>query len=252
MSLVALESFGSEAPRIRKPSDVTLPPDPQDRIENAKKAFEVLSREVLDYEGPDFDPVTGRISIGRDVEGNRTHWQLLDADGHPCHGVVMGVGESGKSSVLDIIIVGAAASGLFVPWMADGGGRHHIRNTWRSRLDWIAPDLEEFKLMLRAAAEIVAARREKADFQRVCRETPAILIAVDDAHLAFAESPETVQCAERIVKDGPPAGVAMVVVVPDGNIARFGGSNVIRSLIGKANRAVFGQIDGLQLLEDLG
>jgi hypothetical protein len=163
----------------------------------------------------------------------------------------MGLPSSGKTTLLDIITLGAMASGFFVPWVADGGGRHDLHARWKQYVDWITADLDELRLMLGAAAEIAKDRRESSHFQRICRETPGILITLEEAHLAFADSPDLVPLVELLVRDGPDAGVALVVTVPDGNIARFGGSQIVRSLIGKTNRTVFGQVDGAQLLEDL-
>ncbi|TYB92495.1 hypothetical protein FXF53_28780 [Micromonospora sp. WP24] len=250
VSDIVLQSFGEKAPAVRKPPEVDLPEHAYTDEERIK-GFELLRDKVFEYEGPDFSPATGEFSVGVGADGGRVRSQAISEQGAPRHGVIMGPPGSGRTNALTVAMLGYISSGLFVPWLADGGGRHLEQlRAWHRNLDWIAPNQEEMLAMLTAALNIAEFRAKDGSYAAITRGKPGILIAIDDAHLAFSTSKRITYLCERLSELGPTAGIAIIVVVPDGNVARFGGSHKMRSNLGKKNLQVLGIVDGDVLFEE--
>jgi hypothetical protein len=81
--------------------------------------------DKVPYEGPSYDPSTGRFRMGRgsdreDIWG----WQLNAPGQGVCHGLIIGEPGSGKTNMLRVITVEAVCSGKFVVWHADPTRRH--------------------------------------------------------------------------------------------------------------------------------
>ncbi|TQJ24317.1 hypothetical protein FBZ33_4643 [Micromonospora sp. A202] len=249
---LALLSFGRRAPAVRKPPEVSLGEEVGEikTVEEREAEFGLLSGIDARYDHPDFDHDEGRFSVGLDLDGSKVYWDVWDEDGNPRHAVIMGPTGSGKTNVLSVAVLGIAASGLFVSWLSDVTDRHNILRVWGILADWIAVNPHELLLMLGAALAIAEDRRVNGVFKGISRKTPGILLVVEDLHLVVDQMPHLVGKFERLSEIGPAAGVAIVVTVPDSNIARFGGSEKLRSNLGTGHRQVLGIFDGDDLFAD--
>ncbi|MFI5484699.1 hypothetical protein [Micromonospora echinaurantiaca] len=252
LSDIVLHSFGERAPSVRKPPEVDLDFESDHRtLEEREEEFKRISTIEAQYAGPDFDHETGRFSVGIGLDGTKMHWEVWDQNRLLRNGVIMGPPDSGKTNSLTVAIFGYLDSGLFIPWLGDGGGRHNLLRKWGRAADWIASNPRELELMLGAAVAIAEGRRTDSAYQGISRKTPGILLAVEDLHLALDNAPHLVEKFERLSEIGPASGVATVVTVPDSNLARFGGSRKLRSNLGSGHRQVFGIFDGDDLFADL-
>ncbi|MFD6770950.1 hypothetical protein ACFWC6_32550 [Micromonospora chalcea] len=249
---LALRSFGHRAPSIRKPPEVALGEEVAETksAEEREAEFSLLAGIDARYDRPDYDHEKGRFSVGVGLDGSKLYWDVWDENGNPRHAVIMGPPGSGKTNVLGVAILGITASGLFVPWISDVTDRHNILRVWGILADWIAVNAAELARMIGAALAIAEDRQVNGIFRGISRKAPAILLVVEDLHLALDELPQLVGKLERLSEIGPAAGVVLVVTVPDSNIARFGGSEKLRSNLGTGHRQVLGIFDGDELFAD--
>ena len=117
-STAVLSIFGEEAPRLRRPPEVRLPGDkPTWSLDEAREAYAVLRQEVIEYNGPGFDPATGLFPTGTYADGQRGHWRLVRPGQGVCHGVIAGARQTGKTNSLDLLRTEVLCSGLFGPLM---------------------------------------------------------------------------------------------------------------------------------------
>ena len=247
VSDVTLYCFGGKAPKVRRPHDVVLPIE-EDVSDEVEEAFASFASKTFPFEGPKFDPSTGFIEVGVAVDGSPSRWALVSDGRHAVNGVIMGPSESGKTNLLNVIRVTAFSTGMFLLWEVDIGNRHRIQD-FISLVDWVAVELSEARNMLEAGLQIARSRATSGAFSAVGRETPGILIIIEDAHQVFDQDSVLVDIATEIASLGPKSGVALILTVPDSNVARFGG-NALRSALKGSNLVSCGQVDGYSLIED--
>lgn len=203
------------------------------------------------YEGPTYNPATGRFSIGRNSTGEDMEgWQLNAPSEGVRHGLIVGEQGTGKTNILRVITVEAACTGKFLVWHADPTRRHEVVKTWGQIADWIAESPGETVLMLEAAGRLISARRQAGGNLDPAPDKPGVLIMIDDCQAVFAGNLRATKLAERIVTTGGPAGVGLIVTARGADLAYFGGSRILRSGLGTGNRIVFGLgTEALQALD---
>ncbi len=213
-STAVLSIFGEEAPRLRRPPEVRLPGDkPTWSLDEAREAYAVLRQEVIEYNGPGFDPATGLFPTGTYADGQRGHWRLVRPGQGVCHGVIAGARQTGKTNSLDLLRTEVLCSGLFGPLMLiDPTGRHDF-TAWRDYAYAVADTPESAIDLLSAIARAVVARRKVGNYE-LSASTPGILVTLENAHTIFATSLLAVREADVIARFGESVGVSLVVTVP--------------------------------------
>jgi hypothetical protein len=141
----------------------------------------------------------------------------------------------GKTNALRLVMVEAMCSGRFVVWPAYPSGRHDRSWAEDGLADWIARNPAETVEMLRAAADIIPARRKAGGYSDPLPEKPGILIALDECEHIFAGNKEATALGELIVTEGASAGVALVASARGASLAYFGGSARLRSGMASGN-----------------
>lgn len=191
------------------------------------------------YPGPRYDPATGEIDIGVTARGRVSKWLLNPPGAGVRHGLIVGEEGCGKTNTLRILNLGAVSSGLFVLWAAGPSGRHDL--SWmKDAADWIVTGREQTTEMLRAAAQVVAARLGEGGYAQPSPERPGILLTIDDCQQVFAGNPEAARLAEAILADGARTGIALVVTARGTELAYFGGSAKLRAGFAAGTKAAMG------------
>ena len=187
------------------------------------------------FEKLSYDPATGRFEFGLGPGGVPMHWKLHTPGEGVHHGLIVGEEGMGKTSALRLVMVETMCSGRFVVWPADPSGRHDLSWAEDGLADWIARDPAETVKMLRAAADIIPARRKAGAYSDPLPEKPGILIAIDECEHVFAGNKEATSLGELIVTEGASAGVALVATARGASLAYFGGSARLRSGLASGN-----------------
>jgi len=200
------------------------------------------------WPGPSYDAATGRIEIARGPENEPQMWQLHTPGVGVEHGLILGGLQLGKTSLLRVLNLEAVCSGRFVIWPADPTGRHDLPKVWTKVADCIPQTPAETVKMLTAANAAIQARLDNDGYADPSPDRPGILITIDECQHVFAGNPEATALAERIVTDGGPAGVGLVVTSRGADLAYFGGSRLLLAGLGRRNRLAFGTVTGLDLL----
>jgi hypothetical protein len=249
---VTLRVFGVRAPRTRKPASVDLEDDVYAQMDRYCAELGRLP-DVIPYDGrPLFDPQTGAVSLGEDAEGTVIRQTIVDTQGQPMHAMVLGPAGSGKSNTLTMLTLGMMQARPTLLWTADAVSRHlpRMRAVVRSGLaDWAAVDLTELELILGAAVALAERPGQGSLSGPDGGAFPlSILITIEDAHHAF-RAPRLRTLAERLVVAGPRAGISMAITMPDENIARFGGSTLLRKAFADGIVMCLGEEDALLTME---
>ena len=247
-SAAVLNIFGDEAPRIRRPPEVALPGTEHTwSLDQAKENYAALS-QVIEYEGPAFDPITGLVRVGQYADGHIAHWQLMKPRQGVCHGILAGPKGTGKTNALNILRTEAICTGLFGLILIDPTGRHNS-TVWRPYTYEEADNFEASVDLLSRLSRAVLARRKVGNYLPSAT-TPGILVTVEDAHLLFSKSSLAARRANIIAQFGESVGVGLVVTIPDLNIARFGNLHSLRTALRRHNTAVFGPPDAYEMLAE--
>jgi hypothetical protein len=186
--------FNTADPPPRRP---TL--DPRDEPGIYRTHDDEFSELPLQYfHGPSYDPVTGSFNIGVTLDG-QAPWKLNTTGGRIHNGLIVGPPECGKTNTLRIIVIEAAASGLFVPMLADprDSNRHATGLGRALGEEYFSNDLPGTAELLRKLNRIITYRQENGRFSTPTTETPGVLLLLEDAHTVFPD-PKLARLGERI------------------------------------------------------
>ncbi|MFJ5234097.1 hypothetical protein ACIQBJ_29850 [Kitasatospora sp. NPDC088391] len=200
-----------------------------------------------------YDPVSGTVALGDDRGGAESRVPLHRPGTGVCHGAVVGGPGVGKSNTLTVLLVGALASGRFVLWLLDwSAGQKHFRALLEAdRADRYAGDRpSEALAVLRGAVRLIEHRRA-GEHAAPAPTEPGVLVAVEDAHRLFGAVPEAVPLCLRILREGGPQGVGLLLTAPDLETASFGGSAELRrEVLDDANWTLLMGSAALPMLRD--
>jgi len=267
---VTMRVFGNEAPVIRKPPGVTLPPRTltsrelreDDEGFVAQDAIRAAVREAREKEreankplahpgGSTYDPSTGTIAAGEQNDGRRIRWRLHDATtGRVNSGLIFGDPDTGKSNLLQVLLLEAGMTGVYFIVPSDPSGRNDFLEKWghlaTSRP--IATNVEGTIETLRSACRMIDARGAEGYYTAPSEDVPAVLFGVDDADPVLLD-PEGARLVGRIVVEGGERGIGLYMVVSD-LVALAENPALMRHLVTCDQKAAF-CLDGNFVLADL-
>jgi hypothetical protein len=233
-------------------------------VDSAREELEEKLREIdaepsptdgvpadLPYKGPTYDPATGRFRAGEGANGHVGYWELNTPGEKVCNGLIAGPAQIGKSSVLRLVLVEAIQAERFVLWTADPSGRGELPGPVEPAVKQSAGTPKETKTMLEAALAVIDNRAKTGGFTDPSTERPGLLIAIENFHSLVADDLQAAELAERVATTGGPAGVGLVVTVPDVDLAHFGGSKALRDALAAGNAFPMGP-DALRMARELG
>lgn len=194
------------------------------------------------FDGPTYDPTTGRYEIGTSMDGP-SYWEL-NTPGHGVeNGLIVGPPAIGKTNALRVLLLEAAASGLFCVLAADPSDR----NGWAELLAGrtIIEPARTRPETARLFEAVVAMIDQRADHAEQCRyptpTSPGIVVGLDDAHEVLVD-PATSALATEIATRGPAVSVGLVVVTESLELKHFAHRHdLVRALIkNRTNAVAFG------------
>jgi hypothetical protein len=212
--------FNTADPPPRRPTF-----DPRDESGIYRTHNDEFSELPFQYfHGPSYDPVTGSFDIGATLDGQAC-WKLNTPGGNIHNGLIVGPPGCGKTNVLRIVAVEAAASGLFVLMLADpqDSNRHATGLGRVLGEEYFSNELPGAAELLRTLNRIITYRQENGGFGTPTQETPGVLLLLEDAHTVFPD-PELARLGERIVKAGPTVCVGLVVTAETIDLEAFSGN----------------------------
>lgn len=209
--------------------------------------------------------VTGEMPIGRGEDGEwvtapmLTNWFLIGAT------------RKGKSNELSVMLASiTGCRDAAAPWIIDRKGGRSAR-PWIPGAGWVATEIEEARLLLRAGEAEIRARALMAydgNEQLVpTPDCPALFIVVDEAHGVLGGIGGDTECqrlAATIASEGSAVNIHMIVLTQYGALHESVGTEQIRSSltyrmcfgVQKAEHGVFALTDWAQLdasrLENVG
>lgn len=208
---------------------------------------------------PVWDPATGNITIGPYADGVGVHtWGLYRANSL-FGGYLFGAQGSGKSELLNLLVLGMRLSGHTTVWYLDG--QNGTQRTLMEAADWDASESAlKRRLALEAAAIVVKIRgltnkEQGAAGFTPTPERPGLVLILDESHETindFVRVPEptkkeieegavpdpgfgswtSVDLVNMITRIGRKVGVAVIAASQDTGLAAFGGSSTGRVIRG--------------------
>jgi len=143
------------------------------------------------------------------------------------HGLIAGEKGVGKSNSLELILLGALNSSKYIicliDWSPDQKHFHPFIEggaAYRYSGNSLAPSLG----ILSGIARVIEYRARTAGYINPAPGKPAIMIAIEEAHLLFKSSKEAQAQCLKIVRDGAPVGVSLFITIPDASLESFGGN----------------------------
>lgn len=187
----------------------------------------------------------GMIALGPFADGIGTAYWRAFTDTRVKGGFIQGGTGSGKSRLIETIVMALAGSTLFpsVLLWADGqgGASSKLLRKW---CDKTALTVEACRRMLAGVIRIMEHRQDENDIEELdgftpTEDRPAIFVILDECHKFFADAGIQAMAAQ-IAREGEKVGVAMIAATQLAQLAAaFGGSgqyaDAIRSSLLTAN-----------------
>jgi hypothetical protein len=207
--------------------------------------------DTVPYQGPTYDPASGRFQVAVDPAGGGAYWTINTPGAGMHNALVLGPPGSGKTSSLRLLAVEAIREPKFALWVADPTGPEGITQAFDQLTDRSATTPRETVELLREARRVVDRRLEQGPFTDPTPDKQGIIVVVDAAHTVFADNLEATELAEHVATRGGPVSVALVAVAPDADPAHYGGSTALRDALAATNCFAMGP-NGPHMLKALG
>jgi hypothetical protein len=209
--------------------------------------------QKLAYPGVEYDPEDGTVATGRSRSGERVKFQLHKPGDGVRHAMIVGAPGIGKSNTLSIVLLGALSSQIFTLGLLDWShDQKHFAELREAAFLNTGNDLQESIELLTRIERCIDFRIGDGRYEVPTRERPAILLAIEDAHILFDQSVEAVRLALRILRDGRRVSVCLYVTIPDISLESFGGDDELRQAFADRDNTAFFMGDvGLQMWRDL-
>ncbi|GLY99836.1 ATP-binding protein [Actinoplanes sp. NBRC 103695] len=188
----------------------------------------VNTSNAASWAGPDFEPMSGRIAMGNGPYGSIITWQLHRPGEHVRHGLIDGPPHSGRSTLMRKILLRAAATGLYTIMPMGMTWSRRDRKAW-GRNPNAAAGLDNIENRLTTVTQQCEERAQATSSFHPSPARQGILIGIDDADSLLHAAPALLPLLEKVVTEGPAAGIAIVLVTADATPRSFGDSSVLNN-----------------------
>lgn len=258
---VTIRIFGEQAPALRTPPGVVLPAVPPlaEDTHSAREALRAdISKQREEYRQATepimhpgestYDSETGTVAIGECLDGTVERHRLHDpSTGMVDSTIIFGDSGTGRSHLLSLLIVEAKMTGVFLPVAADVAAKGEVRvwcETYKVAL--FVEGVDKSVKLLEDLCQEISRRTTEENYSGPSRETPAILLGIDDADLLLRNE-RGVSLIERILTDGGTVGIGVVLVL--GDITEFEyNPKLIRNLLVHTNGTIACTDRGISVL----
>ncbi|MFI7153006.1 hypothetical protein ACIBO2_49500 [Nonomuraea sp. NPDC050022] len=258
----AMLIFGDEAPAIRKPPGISLPPpvsaskvDARHQVRAEIRATRELERkksEPLRHPGvPTYDRASGTIQVGEYVDGTPSRLRLHDPKtGEVDSVLIIGDPETGKSSALISLMLEGFGSAAFDIVPVDPSNKNDLEGFARklySKLP-VATNLIDSIRALEVTYKIIGIRKEQGRTGIPSANNPGLLVGIDDSDQLLADT-RGAELVVKILASASRVGVGLMIVVSDIR-ALESNEPLMKSLMTCSQKLAFME-NGYYLLADL-
>ncbi|MET9301797.1 hypothetical protein ABZX66_20985 [Micromonospora aurantiaca] len=207
----------------------------------------VLTRDNV-WPGPiTYNPKTGRVALGPFVDGDGyAQWQVY-TNNSIWGGFLVGGQGSGKTRMVEGIVMSVVESTPTVVWFADGHGETGASSKLlRDHCDYFAGTPDQLRIML-AGAHLVAAARfddmllDDLEGFTPTDDRPGLIIVIDECHRFFCHD-DIQELAADLITEYRKVGITIIAATQSGNLDRAFGTgkhaDVLRSALLTGNGVV--------------
>lgn len=193
------------------------------------EAAPVLAQNNV-WPGPNaYDPETGSVALGPFVDGDgHARWQVYTTNSI-WGGFLVGGQGSGKTRMMEGIVMSVVASTPTVVWFADGHGETGASSKLlRDHCDYFAGTADQVRVMLAGAHLVAAARFDDMLIDDLEGFTPAddrpgLIVVIDECHKFFCHD-DIQELTSNLITEYRKVGITVIAATQSGSLDRAFGT----------------------------
>ncbi|MFI8459117.1 hypothetical protein [Kitasatospora sp. NPDC085464] len=208
------------------------------------------------WDGPGLlDPATGIAPIGTYQDLLPTRYRMWRPGSGPVHDLISGTTDSGKSSLVSMLLAYERHSQHMLSFVGDPQGGQSLPD-WQDEVHWFADDPDEILGMMQAAVALMydrsrrlatlewydqhgRVRRGVSAFDPVTLGMPIFSTTIEEAHKVLKINSEMVRATEEFGAMSRKCGGRLRVVTPVPTLDTMGHSTLLREMVASGNVIVF-------------
>ncbi|MGW1059374.1 hypothetical protein [Micromonospora rubida] len=189
----------------------------------------VLLRDNVWPDGGAYDPMTGRVALGPYVDGDGyATWRVYTSNSI-WGGFLVGAQGSGKTRMMEGIVMSVVAATPTVVFFADGHGESGASSRLlRDHCDYFAGTVEQLRAMLDGVHRLAEARFDDMMIDDLegftpAEEHPGLIVVIDECHKFFAYD-DVQELVANLITEYRKVGITVIAATQSGNLDRAFGT----------------------------